>query len=252
MSWLLSLTTFIFKMSFITLIVSVILAFVGVQPLASYKNTIANNIHSNLAAPALTTNISDNRKDDNGMGIWDKVVTFVIQARSYLPSTLAKTNITGVEGESTFVITIEPNKDALDFEKIYCVVLMAKDGYIFSHAQITWLEFEFRSKDKSDRSVQQSLKGLRVVRLSAPAMDKVIFPMRQEISRLVAKKRSKAESDLNAWFWGEKSLSPYTNASVQERYSVSASERASIARKYVDVKVMLYSDYLTMKQEAGQ
>ncbi len=263
-NWFLSLTTFILKTLLITLVVLVVLAFAGVQPLVGYKDTITGNTKSNLATPARTntgtvsstgekeSNTNGNNANESSTGIWDKIVVFFRQAKSVLPSTLARTTITDVEGESTFVITVEPNKDALDFEKIYCVVLTAKDGYVFSHEQIIWLEFEFRLQTRDDRSAQSNLNGLRIVRLSAPAMDKAIFPMRQEISQLVAEKQNKAESDFNEWFWDGRSLAPYTEESIQGRYSVSASERASIARKYVDVKVMLYDDYLTMEKSRGQ
>jgi hypothetical protein len=221
--WFLSLTKFILKTSIIVLAVLTTLSFAGVQPLASYKDTIITNTKSSLA-----------------------------HIGSAVPAKQANVSITDVEGESTFVISVEPNKDALDFEETYCVVLTAKDGYILSHHQVFWLASEFRPQESTDRSVQSNLNGLRIVRLSAPAMDKAIFPMRQEISQLVAEKKSKAEADFNEWFWDKKSLAPYTDESIQERYSVSANERASIARKYVDVRVMLYSDYLTLKETCGQ
>jgi len=254
-NWLLSLTAFVLKTSLIVLAVLVVLAFAGVQPLALYKDTITANAKVNLNAPAsASTEIASATDTSNteSTSVWSKVVAFFSRTTSALPSSLANTSITDVEGESTFVITIEPNKDALDFEKIYCAVLMAKDGYIFSHKQITWLAFEFRPQAVEDRSVKSNLNGLRIVRLSAPASDKAIAPMRQEISQLTTEKKNKAEADFNAWWWGEKSLAPYTQESIQERYSVSASERASIARKYVDVKVMLYDDYLALKESRVQ
>lgn len=189
--------------------------------------------------------------DASAVSFWGKVTTFFSRAKSVLLSALIKVSITDVIGESTFVIQIEPNKDDLDFEAIYCVVLTAKDGYIFSHEQVFWIASEFRSA-RGDRTVQSNLNGLRVVYLSAPAMDKTIFPMRQEISQLAAKKKEKAESDFLEFFWDGKSLAPYGEDELQSRYIVSSSERALIARRYVDVKVMLYADYLALKEARGQ
>lgn len=149
-------------------------------------------------------------------------------------------------------VLVQPEKDVIIPGEAYSVVLMACDGFLFAHKEIGWVTSDFSPPKIGERDVGEIAKAekkrLRSVILLAPAMDKAIFPMRQELAKL----RAEREADENKYWervWnGEASSGDYDSS----KYDITESDYQRIARKYIKVVVMTYEEWIELKQESGQ
>jgi hypothetical protein len=188
----------------IILVVLVVLAFVGVAPLAGYKDDVIAYVRS--------------LSGSNSLG--DASIQCVTD---------------GYNGV-VFDVQVNPDPQRIEYSTLYAIALCDHNGYLLDSVYTKWPASDFDTPSSSERTIPDLTKRLRNLQLTTQRGDKVIAPLLREVKQLYKEREQQALDD--GGIGVHKDLFSDQVEYNLGKYALTAKDYQRIASKYVRLYIL--------------